>query len=175
MPDLEIVAIHFIHKNLIEQILLRLRNQGGFVVGWHKAELDVQDCYDESREQYNALKILQKITHPSASAKTVIYTSLDLYIPIFTFVFGLAGLGGHAAIVSACRLRNEFYGLPGDDNILMARLYKETIHEYGHLRNLRHCSNYQCVMASSSTIDDLDVKGDRFCTNCLSVIAANSR
>ena len=94
-------------------------------------------------------------------------TSVDLYIPIFTFVFGLAKLNGGTGIVSVHRLRTGFYGLPPDEDLLKARLIKEIVHEFGHLLNLRHCINYQCVMASSNTADDLDIKGDRFCGSCL--------
>ena len=39
-------------------------------------------------------------------------TAVDLYIPILTFVFGEAQMGGPCSIVSYHRLRQEFYGLP---------------------------------------------------------------
>ena len=47
-------------------------------------------------------------------------TSLDLYIPILTFVFGEAQVGGECAVVSAHRLTQEFYGLPPDPDLLRA-------------------------------------------------------
>ena len=170
MPDLEIVSLQFDHINLIEKIIPHLAEQSGFKVYWRKKNRSLQDYYDERRQQYDALKILKQIETPSSNSRTVIYTSVDLYIPIFTFVFGLAGLGGKTAIVSSYRLMNEFYGLPADENKLIERIVKETIHEYGHLQNLRHCNNYQCVMASSNTVDDLDIKGITFCSACLTEI-----
>ncbi len=166
MPELEIISIQFNHNNLLDNIISLLRDSYGLIATRSDTDLLVQDCYDESREQYDAIKILKKINPSSALNKIIVFTSLDLYIPILTFVFGLAGLGGSAAIVSSCRLMNEFYGLPADEYKLVERLVKETIHEFGHLHNLRHCHNYQCVMASSNTVDDLDVKGDSFCTVC---------
>jgi archaemetzincin len=39
-------------------------------------------------------------------------TAVDLYIPILTFVFGEAQLGGLCAVVFFHRLRQDFYGLP---------------------------------------------------------------
>src|ERR1022692_4315227 len=39
-------------------------------------------------------------------------TSVDLYVPVLTFVFGEAQLTGSCAVVSLHRLREEFYGLP---------------------------------------------------------------
>jgi archaemetzincin len=167
MPELEIITVQFNHNNLLDTLISLLHDGSGLIATLHDTELSVQDCYDPHREQYNALKIMKKIGRPSSPQnKIVVYTSLDLYIPILTFVFGLAGLGGSAAIVSSCRLSNEFYGLPAAEYKLVERLVKESIHEYGHLQNLRHCHNYQCVMASSNTVDDLDVKGNRFCAVC---------
>jgi archaemetzincin len=174
MPELQIICVQFAHDNLLDPLLTRLREGAGFTINRQQADPPLQDCYDENRQQYDALKILKKTDLPPGSGKTILYTSLDLYIPILTFVFGLAGLGGPAAIVSSHRLTSEYYGLPADEPALLARLYKETIHEYGHLLNLRHCSNYRCVMASSSTVDDLDVKGDTFCGSCLTLITEYS-
>ena len=44
-------------------------------------------------------------------------TEGDLAIPTLTFVFGQAQLDGPVAVVSLARLRQEFYGLPGDDSV----------------------------------------------------------
>jgi archaemetzincin len=171
MPELEIITVHFNYNNLLDTLISLLQERSGLIAARSAAGLTVQDCYDQNREQYDAIKILKKIGKPATPHnKVVVYTSLDLYIPILTFVFGLAGLGGGAAIVSSCRLINEFYGLPADEHKLLERLVKETVHEFGHLQNLRHCHNYQCVMASSNTVDDLDVKGDTFCTVCANQI-----
>ena len=41
-------------------------------------------------------------------------TSLDVGLPIFTFVFGRARQGGSAAVVSLARLEPAFYGLAPD-------------------------------------------------------------
>ena len=59
-------------------------------------------------------------------------TQLDLYIPILTFVFGEAQLGGASAVVSYHRLQQEFYGLPQDRDLLANRLLIESVHELGH-------------------------------------------
>jgi len=59
--------------------------------------------------------------------------SVDLYIPILTFIFGQAVLGGETGIASVYRLNNELYGMPADNNILMDRIKKEVIHELGIL------------------------------------------
>ena len=62
-------------------------------------------------------------------AKILGVTDLDLFIPVFTFVFGEAQLGGCAALISTRRLRQEFYGLPPDTGLLFTRAEKEAVHE----------------------------------------------
>jgi archaemetzincin len=170
MPELEVIPVQFEYPDLLDEMIFLLGDRLGLKVTRHDLDIRVEDCYDDNRQQYDAVKILKKITPNSPLVKAVIFTSLDIFIPILTFVFGLAGLGGGTGIVSSYRLKNEFYGLPPDEQKLIERYIKETIHEYGHLKNLRHCHDYQCVMASSNTVDDLDVKGDAFCSNCLTAI-----
>jgi archaemetzincin len=93
-------------------------------------------------------------------------TEADLYVPVLTFVFGEAQLGGPRAIVSAHRLREEFYGLPRDEKKLDARLAKEALHELGHTLGLRHCDDWRCVMASSHAVERLDLKEAQYCRQC---------
>jgi len=93
-------------------------------------------------------------------------TDADLYIPILTFVFGEAQLGGKCALVSTHRLRQEFYGLPPDRDLLMERLLKESVHELGHTVELTHCDDYRCVMAASHAVEWIDLKDSTFCPEC---------
>jgi archaemetzincin len=126
--------------------------------------------YHKERQQYDAGKMIEAYDIKSEQNKTILITSVDLYIPIFTYVFGLAKLNGNTGIVSTHRLRSDFYGLPKDENLLVNRLIKEIVHELGHLCNLRHCTSYICVMASSTSVDDLDIKQSGFCQECRKLI-----
>jgi len=94
-------------------------------------------------------------------------TGVDLFIPVLTFVFGEAQLGGRAAVVSTFRLRSEAYGLPPDPELLLARLTREVLHELGHTYGLVHCTDSACVMASTTYVEQIDLKGPSFCTGCL--------
>ena len=94
-------------------------------------------------------------------------TQLDLYIPILTFVFGEAQLGGNAAVVSYHRLEQQFYGLPPDRDLLANRLLVESVHELGHTLRLTHCQDYQCAMAPSHAVEWIDIKDSGFCEDCL--------
>jgi archaemetzincin len=97
-------------------------------------------------------------------------TTLDLYIPILTFVFGEAQMGGPCAVVSAHRLADEFYGLPSDPERLRSRLTKEAVHELGHTLDLTHCDDYCCAMAPSHAVEWIDLKEAALCANCHSQV-----
>ncbi len=125
-------------------------------------------AYHPERGQFHSSEILawlEKRAEPERW-RTLAVTDADLYIPILTFVFGEARLGPGAAIVSTHRLRQEFYGLPPDPNLLLQRLVRESIHELGHTLGLRHCEDYGCAMAGSPGIEWIDLKGSTLCDFC---------
>ncbi len=166
MPDLQVVVHHADHGSLVEPILPEISGHTGYHASLIYEIIDITPFLDERRGQYNAADLITRYEAQLTSEKNILVTDVDLFIPIFTHVFGLAKLGGSVGAVSVHRLSPEYYGLPPDPAWLRLRLKKEIIHEFGHLANLRHCSNYLCVMASSNTADDLDVKSDQFCKDC---------
>jgi archaemetzincin len=169
MPDIEIVTLNFQHTHLLHKISLPLSRLLQHNLTLRTEDENLDKFYNSERAQYDADQILQLYEHRINGDRGIIFTSVDIFIPIFTHVFGLAKLNGRVAIVSSLRLSNEYYGLPKDDTTLQTRLMKEAVHEFGHLCNLRHCHNYLCVMASSTTADELDTKKANFCDVCASV------
>ena len=99
---------------------------------------------------------------------------VDLYIPILKYVFGEAQMGGPCAVVSVHRLRQEFYGLDRDDALLGQRLLKESVHELGHTLKLRHCQDYRCVMASSHSVEWIDLRESALCDACRSQVESKA-
>jgi archaemetzincin len=67
-------------------------------------------------------------------------------------------------------LRQEFYGLPHDPELLIERTIKEARHEWGHAMGLRHCRRYDCVMRASPSVDQIDAKGEDFCEECRTML-----
>ncbi len=130
--------------------------------------LSLERAYDQSRGQHNSTALLAILLalDPSAQAKKILVVDVDLYIPVLTFVFGEAQLNGIAAIVSTHRLQNQFYGLPHDDDLMMKRLEKEIIHELGHTFGLYHCRQFECVMRSSTYVEEIDLKRADLCDAC---------
>lgn len=167
MTDLILVCLDFRECNLLPSIKSSISELLSSKIILRKDKIELEKYFNPERGQYNAGEILSEFDINNTTNLTILITSVDLYIPIFTYVFGLAKLNGSIAIVSSYRLRPEFYGLPPDDHLLKRRLIKEVIHELGHLLNLRHCSDFRCVMTSSNTADDLDIKGMQFCDSCL--------
>jgi archaemetzincin len=131
--------------------------------------LDPAFALHAERQQYHSSEILASMQrYVSENTWRILgVTQLDLYIPILTFVFGEAQLGGKGAIVSYHRLRQEFYGLPRDPNVLAHRLLVESVHELGHTLDLTHCHDYQCAMAPSHAVEWIDIKDSGFCEDCL--------
>lgn len=127
-----------------------------------------EGSYERNRNQFNSTRILGEILRqaPTDAIKIVGIIDKDLCIPILTFVFGEAQLGGVASIVSIARLRQEFHGLSPDDGILYERLVKEALHELGHNFGLIHCSDRECVMYLSNTVRDVDRKKTTYCGSC---------
>ncbi|MFY9682371.1 MAG: archaemetzincin family Zn-dependent metalloprotease [Candidatus Sulfotelmatobacter sp.] len=134
--------------------------------------LDPEFAFHGERQQYHSSEILQRM-HSVLTAdswRVLGVAAVDLYIPILTFVFGEAQMGGPCAVLSAHRLRQEFYGLPPDPELFRQRLVKEAVHEVGHTLSLTHCDDYRCVMASSHAVEWIDLKESALCGTCRAAV-----
>ncbi len=139
--------------------------------------LDANFAYHPEREQFHSSEMLarmQDMVQPD-TWRLLGITSVDLYIPILTFVFGEAQMGGPCSVVSYHRLRQEFYGLPADVPLLGRRILTECVHELGHTLTLTHCQDYRCVMASSHAVEWIDLKDWTFCQNCATKAEAQAQ
>jgi archaemetzincin len=130
--------------------------------------LDPEFAFHGERQQYHSSEILRNMQSYLAadSWRMLGLAEVDLYIPILTFVFGEAQMGGPCALLSTHRLRQEFYGLPHDRELFRGRVIKEAVHEVGHTLNLTHCQDYRCAMASSHAVEWIDLKASALCGNC---------
>ncbi len=126
------------------------------------------EAYHTRRRQYNSEVILHHLQNyrPSKAEKLLGITEVDLYVSPLNFVFGQADLPGGVALISLCRLHQEYYGLPSDKALFLLRTTKEAVHELGHTYGLRHCLNPKCVMHFSNSLRDTDIKSESFCKRC---------
>jgi len=161
----------------IGEVEKNLKKEFGFPTKILNSEINPEDSYDPMRNQYHSTKILKEMLDnlPSDALRMIGIIPLDLFIPILTFVFGEAQLGGKVGIVSLARLRQEFYGLPPNQSLLQRRLVKEINHELGHTFGLVHCSVRECVMSVANSIADVDSKGVSFCNSCRELLNRNRK
>ncbi|MCA1757110.1 MAG: hypothetical protein LC649_06605 [Bacteroidales bacterium] len=143
MSSCQIILIpcdHF-EEMVIRKITDELKLHFGFPVTVRECHNDITEHYNPSRRQYDANKLLQMIgAFPGEKAVRIIgLYRVDLYIPVLTYIFGQAILGGEKAVASLYRLRN--FGLV-------------------------HCQNPECIMRSSTYVEDIDQKKLKFCPTC---------
>jgi archaemetzincin len=132
-----------------------------------------KDSFDAKRRQYRSGEIMKAVSRcaPADAARILGVTELDLMIPTLTFVFGQAQLDGAIAVVSLCRLRQEFYGVAADEGQLRERVVKEVLHEMGHTYGLTHCPDPKCAMSMATHIGLVDDKEQSYCARCGSQLA----
>ena len=125
------------------------------------------DAFDPRRQQHSSTHMLKWLNtvRPKHARKILGITDVDLFIPILTFVYGEAQLGGTAAVVSTARLTAADIP-PSGNGLLRARLMKECVHELGHTFGLIHCARPSCVMARSVNVVHVDAKDDLLYHDC---------
>ena len=127
-----------------------------------------ETAYDPKRQQYQSVEVMKMLARaaPQNALRVLGVTDVDLSIPMLSFLFGQAQFDGPIAVVSLCRLRQEFYGMPPEARLLRERTVKEALHELGHTFGLVHCADSICAMSLSTHIELVDAKSERFCSRC---------
>jgi archaemetzincin len=166
MKPLRVARIGNTEQHLLDLCRTELAREFRVPCTIDAASIDPSFAHHPERNQFHSTRLLELLANDRDDSIIVGITDVDLYIPILTFVFGEAQLGGRAAIVSDFRLHQTFYGLPRDDSLLRERLVKEAIHEVGHVVGLTHCDDYECVMASSHAVEWVDLKTKYLCEEC---------
>jgi archaemetzincin len=168
LQAITLVSFGYFEKEILERTAEAVSQEFHCQVFIKDGHLDLSEFYDTARRQYNGnalLKQLNSMPFPESDKILGIF-NVDLYVPILTFIFGQAFLGGQTGIASLYRLSNERYGMAPDEHLMLERLKKEVIHELGHTLGLIHCPEPQCVMRSSTYVEDIDQKSRHLCNNC---------
>jgi len=176
VSEIKLVAVGDVDRELLEYLALAL--PGTFCTRCIEVavQVDPREAYNPARRQYHSTQLLAKLREfdNGRPSRILGVTELDLFIPIFTFVFGEAQVGGNAALMSTHRLHQRFYGLPEDRKLLFVRAEKEAVHELGHAYGMAHCLNFDCVMRFSNSVEEVDLKASDFCRLCEARLRAES-
>jgi archaemetzincin len=170
--EIFIAPIKFYSALLLQKLVTELSKRFSLRIHVIDLKLNIDDFFSTDRKQYFSTQIIaeaMKLTD-KFDGKIVLLTDVDLFVPALTFIFGEAQLNGKHSILSVCRLHEEFYSGISNENLLLERTIKETLHELGHCFGLRHCIDWDCVMHSSPGIEEVDIKGNTFCRKCISNI-----
>ena len=182
MNPIVLLPLGDVERPLLEESCGLLAETFGGTAVLREVSVDLERFFDAERVQYNSTAIIRHLLERGAPAgkerihagdpgeKTLAVVARDLFVPILTYVFGEAQLGGRIAVVSTYRLQNERYGLPRDHALLRQRFRKEAVHELGHTYGLVHCDRQECVMHSSTYVEDIDLKGEKLCRSCAAML-----
>lgn len=170
MKPIRVIPIGPVDRRLLDSVATTVSRAFGVPCSVISAGLDPAGTFHPERGQYHSTALLEALAAIDLPVRFLGVTSVDLYIPILTFVFGEAHVDGDCAVVSYHRLEQEFYGLPPDGEMTRMRLVKEAVHEIGHTYGLVHCQDYECVMAASHSVEWVDLKGQAMCGSCLSEV-----
>ena len=147
----------------------------GHIIGYFKLAAEILPpcdppaaAFDKIQRQYNAALLLSLFeSGPYDNYDKIISVfSDDLFIPTFAYVFGEAQQGGRHALVSLFRLAMEKEGRRPPAAVLCERAAKVALHELGHLYNLSHCQEKNCLMHYAGGLADLDSIPLYFCRYC---------
>jgi archaemetzincin len=171
--NLHIAPVNFSNTSLLNDLVESLSNIFASNINIISLPLDISSSYSKERGQYFSTQIISDALKLTSfySGKVLIMVEFDLFVPVFTYIFGEAQLNGKHSIVSVCRLHEEFYSGTTNDFLLFERTIKEVLHELGHNFGLTHCKDWDCVMHVSRGIEEIDIKGDSYCSHCKSKIS----
>ena len=161
-----IAPIEDFDPEIIKLIGRAIRDTFGYAAEIRPLLSGLAFALDPERDQYYSTLILEKLAAvaPAEAIKVLAITSVDLFIPILTHVYGEAQIGGQTCIISTYRLKE---GLGSDVlGSFRKRIIKEAVHELGHTFNLRHCPDQTCCMHYCRSIKDVDCKTEQFCRYC---------
>jgi len=164
---IRIIPLQFSAVEELEKMLSIISRRFKMETQLSTRPFDMTPYFNPVRYQYNANEIIKKLVKGANDTDMLVgITELDLFIPVLSYIFGQAYLGGSAALVSGHRLHNSRYGLAEDPDLYADRLLKCMIHELGHAFGLKHCLKPGCVMVSTTYVEEMDQKSDKFCHNC---------
>lgn len=172
MKILALIRVGNVDDAVINAMTEAVSDQLGMETRHQATGISPESAWDVKRRQYSSSVLLRQVAASwTPDCERVLgVTEVDLFIPMLSYIFGQAQLGGRAAIVSTARLRQQFYDLPDDQPVLLDRARKEALHELGHTFGLVHCEDRSCAMSLSTNIRQVDIKNAYYCEACRALL-----
>ena len=148
---------------------------------WHQHRVDrIANSFPRDNGQYDGALILDVMhevlqpalgENPKKAKQLIAFTSHDLFTPdLNNFVFGCASLMTGVGVWSEARFGNPADGTEAFKNCLM-RMMKISAHEFGHMRGLPHCVDYECNIGGYMSLKELDSRPLLYCVQDMAKIA----
>lgn len=130
--------------------------------------------------QHHTRVLLDDLLAPRVPKDAVVLVGVtleDLYPdPSWNFVFGQATLEERVGVYSLARFFPEFWGKPSSPQAqtdAFAKSAQILVHETGHAFSMEHCTEYECVMNGSNSLEELNGQFGELCPVCLRKLAWN--
>lgn len=108
---------------------------------------------------------------PDQPEQIIAFTSEDLFtMHLSNFVFGCASLTAGMGIWSNARFGDPDKS-PATFESCLKRMMKISAHEFGHMRGLPHCTDYECNMGGYMNLQELDDRPLLYCAQDTAKIA----
>lgn len=166
-PRAEVIPLGRVHPVACAVAAAHLRILMGLPARVAEPGPEPDFAYLKVRGQYDAKALMDFLAkgRPREVIRVGV-TEVDLCLPVFTFVFGEAQVGGGVAVASLCRLRQAEGGPPADRSLAYQRLAKVACHEAGHALGLTHCREEGCLMRFAGDLARLDALEMWLCPAC---------
>lgn len=168
MWRVELVRIGAVPPSRLRTLRRDLARALAHPVGIAPDSVDPAPAYAPDRRQYLVTSLLAALLERprNEGVYTIGVARIDLFLPVFTHVFGMAQIGGPVGVASEFRLHPE----PSEEalgaDLLRRRLLVEVLHELGHTLGLVHCKTPWCAMSPSRLPEQVDLKDPAYCRSC---------
>lgn len=132
----------------------------------------LEESFPRKNGQYDgveALNLMERNLKPSIEKSLneecdlIAFTSEDLYTPqLRNFVFGCASLMRRVGIWSKARFGDPKQSMQDFEKCLI-RMMKISAHEFGHMRGIPHCTDYECNIGGYMSLPELDRRPLTYC------------
>ncbi len=159
VDEITILPVQPIEQGRLEEVR-QILEQRGIRVILKPAILRPRGAYDTRRRQFRAESLMER-ARLCTERPILAVTDGDCYAGELNFVFGMADVGGHVALLSLHKLSSA-----KTHDVFHQRLTKELVHELSHAEGLGHCRNPRCVMRFSNSLAETDAKSAELCSDC---------